>query len=77
MIVIVCGACGLTAQLDTPGWLYAQRKDQPEGYLIIRCPAHHTDYARRLAGLPQQYARKTGYAAQKKYALKMRKEKTK
>lgn len=71
--LLVCSKCGATAPSDASGWLNAQRKDQPEGYLIIRCPAHHTDHARRLAGLPQRYAALTGYAAQKKYRAKMKK----
>ena len=50
----VCGKCGKLA-LNTDDWLIAQRVGQPEGYLIIRCPEHVTDHARRIAGLTQQW----------------------
>jgi DNA-directed RNA polymerase subunit RPC12/RpoP len=51
----VCGKCGRTTESgNTAGWLIAQRKDQPEGHLIIRCPKHANEYSKRLAGLPQQ-----------------------
>lgn len=56
--MVVCGKCGKNEEHDkakAQGWLIAQRVDQPEGYLIIRCPDHTTDYARRLAGLRQEY----------------------
>jgi hypothetical protein len=56
--LIVCSKCGRTEKYDQAakdGWLIAQRKDQPEGYLIIRCPEHTTDHARKLAGLRQEY----------------------
>jgi len=54
----VCGKCGRTMQPDDNDkefWIIAQRLGKPEGHLIIRCPEHTTDYARRLAGLKQQY----------------------
>ncbi len=54
---IVCSKCGRTAeygQAIADGWLYAQRIGAPEGHLIIRCPEHVSQHARRLAGLPQQ-----------------------
>ena len=50
----VCGKCGKPAA-DTDGWLIAQRVGKSEGWLIIRCPECVTDYARRIAGLTQQW----------------------
>jgi hypothetical protein len=58
MTVAVCGKCGKSSEYgkaQKEGWLIAQRTDKPEGYLIIRCPEHITDHARRQAGLKQQY----------------------
>ena len=53
---VVCGKCGKVEETDkAAGWLIAQRVDKPEGYLIIRCPEHITDHARRQAGLRQEY----------------------
>jgi hypothetical protein len=55
---IVCSKCGRSVKIEkakSEGWLIAQRIGQPEGYLIVRCPEHITDYARRIAGLPQEY----------------------
>lgn len=54
---LVCGKCGCTEERTSAlkaGWLEAQRQDAQAGYLIIRCPAHITGHALRLAGLPQQ-----------------------
>lgn len=56
--LIVCSKCGKPREISaakTEGWLIAQRVGQPEGYLIIRCPEHITDHARKLAGLRQEY----------------------
>lgn len=56
--MIVCSKCGKTSEhgaAKREGWLIAQRTDKPEGYLIIRCPEHTTDHARRQAGLKQEY----------------------
>jgi hypothetical protein len=56
--LIVCGKCGKPEEYSKAqggGWLIAQRVDKPEGYLIIRCPEHITDHARRQAGIKQQY----------------------
>lgn len=55
---IVCSKCGKVEEIHkarAAGWLIAQRVDKPEGYLVIRCPEHITDYARRQAGLRQEY----------------------
>lgn len=55
---VVCSKCGKPADFSkaqAAGWLIAQRIDEPEGYLIIRCPEHITDHARKLAGLRQEY----------------------
>jgi hypothetical protein len=57
MNIVVCGKCGRTEEYSSAvnsDWLIAQRQDKPEGHLIIRCPEHITDYARRLAGQKQQ-----------------------
>lgn len=54
---LVCSKCGRSEERDqalAEGWLCAQRVGAPEGYLVIRCPAHISGWARRLAGLPQQ-----------------------
>jgi hypothetical protein len=54
----ICGKCGRPATLTeahAQGWLIAQREGQPEGWLIIRCAEHATDYARRIAGMKQEY----------------------
>ena len=54
---IVCSKCGKSEEFGAAlasGWLYRQRAGEPEGYLVIRCPAHISEHARRLAGLPQQ-----------------------
>jgi hypothetical protein len=54
---IVCSKCGRSEEFGaalTSGWLYHQRADAPEGYMVIRCPEHISEHARRLAGLPQQ-----------------------
>jgi DNA-directed RNA polymerase subunit RPC12/RpoP len=56
--LIVCSKCGKPIEFEkakSEGWLVAQRIEQPEGYLIIRCPEHITDHARKLAGLRQEY----------------------
>jgi DNA-directed RNA polymerase subunit RPC12/RpoP len=55
----VCGKCGRTADdQHVREWLIARRVDtaeaQAEGWMVIRCPAHITEYARRIAGLPQR-----------------------
>lgn len=52
----VCSKCGKTAEADEARrrWLIHQRAGEPQGHLVIRCPEHITEYARRLAGLPQQ-----------------------
>jgi len=55
--LVVCSKCGKTAEYDqarSNSWLIHQRVDAPEGHLVLRCPDHVTQYARRLAGLPQQ-----------------------
>jgi hypothetical protein len=55
-----CHKCGAPAPDDAAnrsGWLIAQRKNAPEGYLIVRCPDHITKHALMLAGLPQQDSR--------------------
>jgi hypothetical protein len=54
---IVCSKCGKSEEFGAAlasGWLYRQRAGEPEGYLVIRCPQHISEHARRLAGLPQQ-----------------------
>lgn len=54
---IVCSKCGKSEEFGAAlasGWLYHQRAGEPEGYLVIRCPQHISEHARRLAGLPQQ-----------------------
>ena len=51
---VVCSKCGKTAeygQAQRTGWLIEQRINAPQGHLIIRCPDHITEYARRQAGL--------------------------
>lgn len=56
--LIVCGKCGKPeehSKAQGGDWLIAQRVDKPEGYLIIRCPEHITDHARRQAGMKQEY----------------------
>jgi hypothetical protein len=55
--MLVCSRCGKSAEFNralADGWLYAQRVDALEGYLVVRCPEHVTAHALRLAGLPQQ-----------------------
>ena len=55
---IVCSKCGKSEEFGAAlasGWLYHQRADAPEGYMVIRCPAHISEHARRLAGLPQKH----------------------
>ena len=59
--ILVCSKCGRTEEFDAAiafGWLHAQRKGAPEGYLVIRCSKHITAHALRLAGLPQQVTSK-------------------
>jgi hypothetical protein len=54
---VICSKCGCSEEYGAArqaGWLIAQRDGQPEGHLIIRCPEHVSQHARRLAGLPQQ-----------------------
>lgn len=70
--LIVCGKCGITAPIETPGWLYAPNKDNPDA-LVIRCPKHNTDYAKTKAGMKGTYHKEHGYASQKKHAKKARK----
>lgn len=56
--IVVCGKCGKTEKYNKAvanGWLIEQRIDKPAGHLIVRCDEHVTDYARRQAGLKQQY----------------------
>jgi hypothetical protein len=58
LTIVICSKCGRPeeyAKAVIDGWLIAQRKGEPEGYLIIRCPEHTTDHARRLAGMKQQF----------------------
>jgi hypothetical protein len=55
---IVCSKCGRSEEFSAAlasGWLYRQRAGEPEGYMVIRCPAHISEHARRLAGLPQKH----------------------
>ena len=55
---IVCSKCGRSEEYTralADGWLYAQRVGAPEGYLVIRCPAHISGWARRQAGLPGEH----------------------
>jgi thiaminase len=56
---IVCTKCGRSEDLDqalADGWLYATMVAKAnQGYMVIRCPEHITDYARRQAGLRQEY----------------------
>ena len=55
---VICGKCGKVEEIgkgQAEGWLIASRIDKPEGYLIIRCPEHITDHARRQAGQRQEY----------------------
>jgi len=55
---LVCGKCGKPkeyGQAKRDSWLIAQRINQPQGYLIIRCQEHITDHARRQAGIRQEY----------------------
>ncbi len=52
--IYICGKCGKKSD-DYKDWLIAQRTDKPYGHQIIRCPECITDYARRLAGMKQQY----------------------
>ena len=54
----VCSKCGKPkewGEAKKEGWLIMQRESAPQGYLIIRCPEHITDHARKLAGLRQEY----------------------
>jgi len=54
---VVCSKCGKSAEYanaKATGWLIASREGKP-GYMIIRCPEHVTDHARRQAGMKQQY----------------------
>ncbi len=59
--LLVCSKCGRTAEVTGPnhpaGWLVHQRKNQPAGYLIIRCPEHVTGHALKVAGLPQDVSK--------------------
>lgn len=58
LTTVICSKCGRPEEYDkavTAGWLIAQRKGEPEGWLIVRCPQHITDHARKLAGLRQEY----------------------
>ena len=53
-----CDKCGRVIEYDramNAGWLVAQRVDKTTWYLVVRCPKHITDYARRLAGIKQEY----------------------
>jgi hypothetical protein len=60
----ICGKCGRPAtatEASAQGWLIEQRLGKPEGWLIIRCAEHITNYALRTAGLkqdPKLYRRK-------------------
>lgn len=55
----VCGKCGRTADdQHVRDWLIAPRVDSAEGWMVIRCPQHITEYARRIAGLPQRPRRR-------------------
>jgi len=50
---VVCSKCGKTEEYykaKAGGWLIAQRINKPAGHLIIRCPEHITNYARRQTG---------------------------
>jgi hypothetical protein len=54
---VVCSKCGKVAeyeQAQAAGWFIHQRVNAPDGHLVIRCPEHVTEYARRIAGVPQQ-----------------------
>jgi hypothetical protein len=55
---VICAKCGRVEEIgkaQAEGWLVAQRVGKPEGRLIVRCPEDITDYARRQAGLTQEY----------------------
>jgi hypothetical protein len=54
---VICSKCGKVAEHDQAkreGWLISRRAGAPEGYLVIRCPEHVTEHARRQAGLSQR-----------------------
>ena len=56
MTILVCDKCGRHMEYYEAikqGWLVAQRKDKPQGHLIIRCPEHITKYALRVATYPR------------------------
>ena len=59
--LLVCSKCGKAEEFSkaiAQGWLHAQRKNAPDGYLVVRCPEHITKHALRLADLPQQVTSK-------------------
>jgi len=50
--IVVCSKCKTTREHSkalAEGWLYSQRKNKPDGHLVIRCPRCTTAYARRQA----------------------------
>jgi hypothetical protein len=54
---VFCSKCGLTSEYEkavSDGWLIAPMVGKPN-HMVIRCPKHITDHARRLAGLRQEY----------------------
>lgn len=55
--VVICAKCGKVAGYESAkaeGWLIAERIDKP-GHMVIRCPEHITDHARKQAGLRQEW----------------------
>lgn len=63
----VCNRCGRTSdEQHVRDWLIAPRVDSAEarveGWMVIRCPQHITEYARRIAGLPQRPRLRPDYA---------------
>jgi len=50
--IVICSKCDTRSEYGAAiasGWLIEQRKDKPEGSLVIRCPDHITEYARSEA----------------------------
>jgi len=64
--IVICSKCGTQSEYGAAiasGWLIEQRKDKPEGSLVIRCPDHITEYARSEAARLMGSARSARKAA--------------
>lgn len=54
---IKCATCARSEIIDVAGdegWLMRQRVGKAQGWLIIRCPEHITDYSLRQAGISRE-----------------------